>query len=119
MGRELTDIRVEQFLNSDEDLNRYIDKGLSEIHWEGKKLGHFELIRKIMETAHKPAVLEIINQIRKNFDPKKLSSIINSIDDNVPQNLLDYKIPPKRKELIIKIIALRFKKLENLLNERI
>ena len=28
-------------------IDTYIRKGVSEIHWEGKKLNHFDLIRKV------------------------------------------------------------------------
>jgi hypothetical protein len=118
-GRELTDERVNQLIHSDEELNRYIEKGVSEIHWEGKKLSHFDLISKINETAHNQSVQSIINQIKKQFNFQKLSETINKIDEKVPESYSHYKIPVNRKELIIKIITLRFKKLGQLIHEGI
>ncbi len=50
LGRELLDERVELFLQSDEELNKYIDRGLAEIHWEGKKVSHFELIENLLDS---------------------------------------------------------------------
>jgi hypothetical protein len=51
LARELTDEKVNQYLNAEEDLIAYINKGVSEIHWEGKKYNHFDLIKKLMKLS--------------------------------------------------------------------
>ena len=119
LGRELTDERVDQLLSSREELNRYIDKGLSEIHWEGKKLGHFELLVKIKGTNYSDNIASVIKKIIEKFNPEKLLEIIKNIDEKVPESYSYYKIPEKRKELIFKIITLRFEKLQQLVHEGI
>lgn len=119
LGRELTDEKVKHYLNSENDLDRYIDKGVSEIHWQGNKLNHFGLITKLNETIHSSVLQKYINQIIARFNPQHLVAIINTIDEKVPLSHQQYKIPLMRKELIIKIITLRFQKLRQLSNERI
>ncbi len=119
LGRELTDERVDQLLSSREELNRYIDKGLSEIHWERKKLGHFELLVKIKGTNYSDNIALFIKKIIEKFNPEKLLEIIKNVDEKVPESYSYYKIPEKRKELIFKIITLRFEKLQQLVHEGI
>lgn len=117
LGRELLDERVNSFLNNDIELNRYIDKGLSEIHWENKKISHFELISKLLDSRHKVKVKTLIKELIEKFNGTRFEEFIEQIDKDVPENLRFYKIPVNRKKLIIKIIALRLKKLGNLIYE--
>jgi len=117
LGRELTDERVIQYINSEVELVRYIDKGLSEIHWEGKKLSHFELVKKIMDTNYREVVVKLVSQIKDGFDEGVLAEMIETIDNSVPEGYIRYKIPVNRKHLIFKIITLRFQKLMKLVNE--
>ena len=45
--------------------------------------------------------------------------IFDDLDKDLPAKWNEYCIPVKRKMLIIKIISLRFKKLKDLLSDRI
>ncbi len=48
----------------------YINRGKSEIHWEGKKgkLKHFDLIKRISDNGFQDMVLEIIKALKaKNW----------------------------------------------------
>jgi len=36
-------------LNNPKELEKYVDKGLAEIHWENKKVNHFELLRNLLK----------------------------------------------------------------------
>jgi hypothetical protein len=119
LARELTNEKVNQYLSSEEDLIRYINKGVSEIHWEGKKCNHFELIEKINKAEHKEALQSILCDVQEKFNVEALTEIINKVDELVPDSYFRYKIPLNRKELMIKIITLRFKKLEQLIDEGI
>jgi hypothetical protein len=119
LGRELLDDRIEKFLKSDEDLSRYIDKGVAEIHWENKKLSHFELIRQLLHSEYRQTVKRIINRVMEKWDGQGIERIIQAIDRLVPDSHNVYKIPDSRKLLIIKIITLRRRRLEELIHERV
>jgi hypothetical protein len=47
-GRELDDDRIVQLLNNEKEIHKYIAKGLAEIHWQGNKINHFELIQNLI-----------------------------------------------------------------------
>ncbi len=119
LGRELTESRVNKYLKNDKDLNHYIDRGQAEIHWGGKKVSHFQLIDHINNGFHASYLQTIIQQVKNNFDAEKFKNIINNIDEKVPDKFSQYKIPQNRKELIFKIITLRYKKLCTTTNEGI
>lgn len=119
LGRELVEDKVNLFLNADTELNRYIEKGTSEIHWNNKKVIHFELIKNLLQSAYKDAVINIISIVLKKFEVEKLVKIVQLINREVPDVLAYYKIPDNRKQLIIKMITLRLEKLRTLTNERI
>ena len=55
--------------------------------------------------------------ILSKFNAERFAKMIQDIDVKVPQNMGAYKIPANRKQLIIKMIALRLKKLEELIYE--
>ena len=49
LGRELNEEKVALLLNNVMQLERYIDKGTSEIHWEDAKISHMSQGRYIKE----------------------------------------------------------------------
>lgn len=119
LGRELLDERVEQLLASEQELERYVDKGQAEIHWENKKISHFELIRKLLNSEYNETVKSIINRVLEKWNGSEIEQIIHEIDRKVPDSHNVYKIPDSRKQLIFKIITLRRHRLEELINERV
>jgi hypothetical protein len=119
LGRELSTEKIDNLLKSNDEFKRYINNGMSEIHWENKKINHFDLLEKILQTNHRSDLLKIITQIRAKFDKEVLQNIIKSIDAEVPENMIKYKIPNNRKEFIIKLIALRLEKIIELASERV
>jgi hypothetical protein len=119
LGRELLDDRVETLLSSEDDLSRYIDKGQAEIHWENKKISHFDLINQLLGSEYNQTVKEIINRVIENWNGPLIEQIIQEIDRSVPESHNVYKIPDSRKQLIFKIITLRRNRLEKLIHERV
>ena len=117
LGRELTEERVLQFLKDEKLLQRYVEKGTSEIHWNNRKLGHFELIRKLLDSPYGQTVKEIGKVVSEAVKETNIYLIISDIDGLVPESHVDYKLPNYRKQLIIKIISLRIARLLELLNE--
>jgi len=114
LGRELSDEKIEQMLLNNSLINNYIRKGLSEIHWEGKKLNHFDLIRKV-NNVQPEMVRKTIQKVISNYNENKIQSIVNNIDLNLPKKLVSNKLPIKRKELVIKLITLRIQNLTELI----
>ena len=116
LGRELEEKKVNQMLKDSNMLNAYINRGVSEIHWESKKLNHFELIKNIYnQERYKNIVENEIKRIVQIFNEERIKKIVNEIDNNLPENLSEHKLPKNRKELIAKIISLRFNNLKNTL----
>ncbi len=96
-------------------MESYIKKGKSEIHWEGEKLNHFELIKKL-KYEYPEEVNQIIEMIKSNYSEPKIIEIVNDIDSELPEELNHYKLPGNRKELIIKLITLRVQNLIEIKN---
>ncbi len=113
LGRELTDTKVAQMLKDSVQMEAYINRGQSEIHWHGEKgkQKHFDLITKISDNGHKDTVIDIINSIKSLYDESETIDIINNIDNCLPNGHTSLKIPRVRKDFIIKLVTLRFQKL--------
>lgn len=113
LGRELDDDKINDYLKSKELLDAYISKGTSEIRWDGPKLKHFDLIKRINE-EYTDVVKNTISTVLKNFNEQKIRKIVLDIDKNLPENLIEHKLPDNRKELIINLITLRIERLKDL-----
>lgn len=116
LGRELSEERVKQLLQDEQQLRKYIEKGTSEIHWNNQKLGHFELIRELLKTPYREIVMEIGKRVACDIKETNISLIVSEIDNLVPETHAHYKLPNDRKQLIVDIISLRIGKLQELLN---
>jgi len=117
LGRELEDEKIDKMLSDNNMLNAYIKKGPSEIRWNGPKINHFDLIRNIMNSKNEyhNVVKSTISNINRVFNDQKIRNIVLEIDKKLPQNLIQNKLPDNRKELIIKMVTLRFEKLKEVL----
>jgi len=110
LGRELSADKVMQMLTDQIMIEGYIRKGVSEIHWKGVKLNHFDLIEKVKE-EHPEKVFELIDMVRNRFNENKLKDTIFSVDSKLPKEFEVYKLPEDRKKFINKLITLRVGKL--------
>lgn len=117
-GRELEDQKVEQLLNNELEINKYIEKGLSEIHWEGIKINHFELIRKLLE--EKDLIQNVLDSIKKvidNFNSAKIAEIVMNVDNELVEMGDPNILPKERKEFILKLLTLRHEKLSEIYSQ--
>jgi len=119
LGRELTDEKVKSMLTNDLEIESYINRGVSEIHWEQEKLNHFELIEKLLMSSYKEVTLKIISRVVSKFDNKIINEILTTIDKDVSSLTEKYKLKTERKQLILKLITLRFERLKKIHSERI
>jgi len=110
LGREKEDDKIIQLNKDAVMLDAYIRRGDSEIHWEGEKLNHFDLIEKINKD-YSDIVHKTIEQVKALFKTESIRSIVENIDINVPEHLTMCKLPTERKEFVIKLITLRIEKL--------
>jgi hypothetical protein len=109
--RECTDEKIESMLKNQTELEAYLNRGVSEIHWEQEKVSHFELLKNILETQHASKLRPIIENVGKNFNTTGLENVLNTMDVNVPEEFRSVKIPEHRKKIIIKLVSLRSQKL--------
>lgn len=116
LGREKSESEIEEFLRDSQKLERYVQKGMAEVRWEGeeKKLNHFDLLRKL-QIEHAPIIEQTIQRVIQRYNPAELRQIIEQLDKNLPESLHEYKLSKLRKELMIKLIHLRIEKLKELL----
>ena len=117
LGRELTDEKVLSMLKNKPELDAYIKRGTSEIRWDGedRKLKHFDLVQRLLESSYYEIVTDKIKQFESSFNGAKLKMNLKEIDNLMPENFEQYKIPQKRKELILTLITLRLKKVTDLI----
>lgn len=116
LGRELREEKVNQMLTDAVQLNAYINRGQSEVHWEGEhgKQKHFDLLNKIAGLGYESFIATEIKRIQEKYNKERLISIVNSIDDCLPEAFESEKIPQNRKELLIKLLSLRIERLLSL-----
>lgn len=111
LGRELAEKKVQQMNKDGNQLEAYIRRGKSEIHWKGEpgKQKHFELIQKIAASGHKNKVNEVISRINSLYNENSIYLIIDHIDDCLPVEFSLQKIPQSRKQLLKNLVSLRVK----------
>lgn len=110
LSREATSDKIGSLLKDKKELEAYINRGKSEIHWENKKITHFEFVNKL-KIKYEKQINEIITRVKNKYDSKKFEEILKSIDTTVPKGFEEYKIPEDRKELIFKLVTLRIERL--------
>jgi hypothetical protein len=111
LGRELVDEKVESMLRNGQELEAYIYRGECEIHWNNEKLKFFKMIETINQSPYAPVLKATLIRLKAKNNTEKIKTIILNIDDCLPPDLQAYKIPQNRKELLIKLVTLRFEKL--------
>ncbi len=111
-GRELDDERVLQMLSNNQEIERYVERGLAEIHWEGSKISHFELVVKLIDNERlKDVVLAAIKRIVEGFKTERIEHILMNVDKELVEIGNPNIFPNQRKELVLKLLTSRFEKL--------
>ena len=117
-GRELEDDAVTQMLKDEREIIRFVNKGQAEIHWENKKISHFELIEKITQRGEfKPFVINSLQKMVNGFDVDKVINVVSNIDIDLINSGNPNCLPKERKELIIKLLTLRFERLREIYSQ--
>jgi hypothetical protein len=114
--RELTETKVSSMLANPAQLESYINRGPSEIHWFGQKISHFELVRNLLDTEYRDIVKETVARFQERFDLEIITKLVTNVDKHVPIMFSSHIIPDERKRLIINVIHLRYQKLVDLMS---
>lgn len=117
-GRELDDERVKNMLSDEREIEKYILKGLAEIHWENTKISHFELIKRLLEHEGLKKHIQVSLQKALNlFDPKSIEDIVFNIDKPLIEFGSPNILPKERKELVVKLLTLRIERLRKIYSQ--
>ena len=116
LGREHTDEKILKMLNDSQMIDSYIRKGESEIHWEGslKKRKHLELVELLLK-KYPSETKNYIARVQEKYKSEVIKELINNVDNNVPENLINFKLSETRKQLMFKLVTLRIENLIQLL----
>ncbi|MCL1651719.1 hypothetical protein M2T28_03800 [Elizabethkingia miricola] len=114
LAREKSDEEIIRMNQDDQLIERYVNKGKSEIHWEENKITHLQLIKNLLE-SHEEAIKSRLSQIKEKYNRDDITSLVSNIDQSLPDFCCEYKIKKERKEVIIKIVNLRIDKLLSIL----
>ncbi len=114
LGREIEDDKMRKMMNDEVMIGAYINRGDSEIHWDGKKISHFELIKKV-NLQYADTVKRITARVKQRFNENEVKHCIENIDIQLPDSLKQHKLPQDRKDFIFKLIILRAQKLITLI----
>jgi hypothetical protein len=114
LGRELENDKVNTYLEDEVQLENYMNKGLSELHWNRKKLSHFNLIKELMQSSYHEMIFHSLENILTKYDKKWIEDILLNIDISLPEAWSHYRIPENRKQFIIKLVTLRHQKLREI-----
>lgn len=113
LARELGNNRIEELLNDDVKFNSFVMRGRPDIRWNDKHLNHFSLIKTI-GLDYVEEVDAILNRIRDKYNRNVIKSIIQNVDNKIPDRFFEYKIPQVRKDFIYKYIDTRVNLLLNI-----
>jgi hypothetical protein len=115
-GRELETDRVTQMIKNSVQLEAYVNKGLSEIHWNKEKVSHFVLLENLLqEEDFTSLVKSTIERVIAKFNEAAITELINSVDVSLPESCDSVKIPAERKLLMCKLVVSRFNRLKALI----
>jgi hypothetical protein len=105
---------VIELLRDSEKIEKYLfgPKAVSHVRWEGNSLTHLDLLSQIKQ-IYPIVVLSTVQTVKEKFDRDKITSVINSIDNDVIFANPIYSLTQKRKELMTKLIVLRTERLLN------
>ena len=116
LGREYEEDKVVKMINDSQMLKAYINKGKSEIHWNGidEKCNHFELVKLLIQKYPKETK-RYISRVKDKYNSQKIKEVIEDIDAKLPPELINFKLSDSRKILMFKLITLRVETLLKLI----
>lgn len=118
-GRELADDKVKSMLRNYEELEKYVSKGQPEIHWEEKKISHFDFLSRLLQhPILKEHIQNSIERALNLFSEKSIESIVVTIDQPIRHVSNPNIFPDERKELVVKLLTSRIEKLRMIYSQK-
>jgi hypothetical protein len=112
--RECTSEKIDNMIKNKMEFDAYFNRASSEIHWNKEKIGHFELITKILSTNHHDKLKQIIQDVTSKYKREAFKNALVNIDVSINEYFSPVKLSEKRKELILNLVSLRVQKLKEL-----
>ena len=114
LARELNEEKVKRLFEDEEQLQRYINRGGAEVHWNRQKKSHFELLQNILAGEHANLLKESGSFLYK-WNQVDVEHLITHIDGCIPPEHAEFKIPLERKNLIVKLLTLRHRRVVDII----
>lgn len=118
LARELNEDRINRFLVDNQELTKYIEKGTTELHWEKTKISHFTFLQNLLDSSYLEQV-KLAGKFLDNYKDTWVEEMISSVDEGVPENYKDIRIPQNRKILMKKLVNLRVIRVKELIYDGI
>jgi hypothetical protein len=114
-GRELKDEKVTLMLGTPSLIEKYVEDGMSEIHWNQNKVSHFELLQNALTVEPmKKHILVSLQKVINNFNKTEIEKIVRNIDEPLIKSNNPNFFPKERKELVLELLNLRLSKLREI-----
>ncbi|PWK29191.1 hypothetical protein LV89_00029 [Arcicella aurantiaca] len=115
LGREIEEIKIQDFIKDKKRIESYTEKGKSEIRWNKDRIGLFEIVRQIHDTDNQ-SLKSIFNQLKIDNLHDSIKSIVTQIDEQIPLEIQKSRLTLHRKHFITELLIFRFQKLKNILD---
>lgn len=112
LAYNITEENLDKYLSDEDLIDKYLfgNKAVSHVKWFGGALPHNDLLKKLYPDYSK-VIRKAVKRIRDVYTNDTVENIIRNIDDDFAFANNKYNLTLKRKELIIKLINYRIKKL--------
>jgi hypothetical protein len=107
LGREIDEMKIQDFINDKKRIESYTEKGKSEIRWNKERRIH---------SADNELLKSIFNQLKTDNLHDSIKSIVNQIDEQIPLEIQKTRLTLHRKQFITELLIFRFQKLKNILD---
>jgi hypothetical protein len=114
LGREMDEERIVTFINNEQQIERYLKGGKSEIKWLDKNDSFFIFTEKIF-SEEKELVINCAKKIFDNLTTEKIQDIVENADNCIKNTNIDTLLSQNRKKLIIILLQRRLQNLKNII----
>ena len=115
LGREKKEIEINNFLNDEQQIIKYLKNGMHEIRWQENKVNFFDLVTLVQKDFPKE-VNTIAKLIFEKAQEQKILELVETIDEKLNNNYSNFKLTLQRKKLISNLLIKRVSHLKERLN---
>ncbi len=111
LGREMNEARILGFINDEKQIERYLNRGESEIKWFDKNEKFFEMVEKVL-MEERELTINCAKKIFDNLTAEKIQDIVNNADNCLENHNTDTLLSVDRKKLITLLLQKRLELLK-------